>query len=245
MSGFLRRLAAGALHPQPAIHPSVGTIWSAAETMGRGTGAPAMEESIESTSEVLAPPPGRTDAEPSGAHPPQPDPHLHIPRMHPQGSIPFPDRKAHKHAMPPAIDEAAAFSPLVANPERRDVFTPPQANSAAQSNPGILPPHGISPVGAGSQSPRRTEFTTPLVPAPRMPVPAISAVRTAPAFLPPSQRPAQPAPSHAEERDAIEIHIGRIEVLAAPPRPAQPAAPGGARKSLDLGEYLRRERRPR
>jgi hypothetical protein len=76
-------------------------------------------------------------------------------------------------------------------------------------------------------------------------VPVPAGARIAPSFPPPSQRQAQPAPSLAEESDAIEIHIGRIEVLAAPPRPAQPAAPRPARKSLDLGEYLRGERRSR
>jgi hypothetical protein len=50
------------------------------------------------------------------------------------------------------------------------------------------------------------------------------------------QPPAQPA----RETDSIEIHIGRIEVLAAQPQPAPRAPAQPARKSLDLGEYLRR-----
>jgi hypothetical protein len=49
----------------------------------------------------------------------------------------------------------------------------------------------------------------------------------------------------AREPDTIEIHIGRIEVLATQPQQVQrpPAQP--ARKSLDLGEYLRRGGRTR
>ena len=41
------------------------------------------------------------------------------------------------------------------------------------------------------------------------------------------------------EGDKVEIHIGRIEVTAVPPEAPRPAATR-PRKSLDLGEYLKR-----
>jgi hypothetical protein len=55
----------------------------------------------------------------------------------------------------------------------------------------------------------------------------------------------QQEPRAAHEPDEIQIHIGRIEVTAAlPQQPARPSAPP-IRKSTDLGEYLKRDRRPR
>lgn len=59
----------------------------------------------------------------------------------------------------------------------------------------------------------------------------------------PRTLPRTPAP--ASQPDEIEIHIGRIEVAAVLPQPA-PRLPGRpVRKSLDLGEYLKRDRRSR
>jgi hypothetical protein len=251
MSGFLQRLASGVLHAQPAIHPAVGTIWSAAGMTGPGMGEPlATAEPFESSVEVRVPPlPRRTDApappatQPSTQQPAQP-------QIQPERSAPVSESAVHKDAEQPAIAEAVAFQPLVASPQRRVVSAlppAPQANANPQQSETIPPPRhqATSPEHAGAQPLHRIETARLLVPAPPIPVPAPAGARKAPSFLPPSQRQAQPAASLAEEPDSIEIHIGRIEVLAAPPRPAQPAAPRPARKSLDLGEYLRGERRSR
>jgi hypothetical protein len=248
MSGFLERLAAGVLHEQRAVHPSVGTIWSAAGTMGRELEAPGTGQPLEISSEVVAAPPRHADApQPPATQPLQLHGIRHHPRMQPERSPRIAESEGKRHAEQPVIDEAVAFRPLVVSPQRKDASALPPASrtdAAAQASESILTHrlHAPSPDDAGSRHPNRIEST--LVP-PRIPLPGPTASHTASPFLPPSPRPAQPSPSHAEERDAIEIHIGRIEVLAAPPRPAQPAAPAPARKSLDLGEYLRRERRPR
>jgi hypothetical protein len=219
MSGFLQRLALGVLHPQPAIHPAVGTIWSAAGTNEPGRNEPlATATPFESSGEVRAPlSPRRADAPAAAATQPstrQPG----KPHIQPERSEDVPESAVQ------AIVAAGAFQPLVAFPQRRVVSALPPVSQADAD------PHdrATSPKLTGPQPLHRIETT-----------------RTAPSSLPTSQRQAQPAPPLTEEPDSIEIHIGRIEVLAAAPRPAQPATPRPARKSLDLAEYLRGERRSR
>jgi hypothetical protein len=46
-----------------------------------------------------------------------------------------------------------------------------------------------------------------------------------------------------QKPDEIQIHIGRIEVIAAPPPMARPPAPSSRRGSQSLDEYLRRRDR--
>jgi len=253
MSGFLRRLAAGVLHEQRAIHPAAGTIWSAAGMTGPGImEPPGTAEPIESSSEVRArPSPRRADA-PAPPEKQQPTQHSTQqpakPLRLPEDNAPVSDSAVKRDAEQSAIAEAITFQPLVASPQRRAVATlapAPQANATTQQGEAASPPrHQVtSPEHTSSQQIPRIESTRPLAPGSRIPVPAIADARKAPSFLPPSQRQARPPQSPAEEPDSIEIHIGRIEVLAAPPRPEQPAKPKSARKSPDLGEYLRRERR--
>jgi hypothetical protein len=73
---------------------------------------------------------------------------------------------------------------------------------------------------------KRTE--SPLA-APALPSRAREAERTLPSRAAMPQR----------EPDEIRIHIGRIEVTAAPPAPA-PARVAPARKTLSLDDYLKR-----
>ena len=56
------------------------------------------------------------------------------------------------------------------------------------------------------------------------------------------QRPASSLASPRHEPDEVQIHIGRIEVTAAPPTPPR-MVPARRRASLDLGEYLKRSNR--
>jgi hypothetical protein len=223
MSGFLQRLASGVLHPQPAIHPAVGTIWSAAGMNEPGMNEPlATAEPFESSVEVRAPlSPRRADAatQPSTQPPAKP-------QVQPERSADVPEGAVQ------AIVAAGAFQPLVAFPQRRVVSALPPV-SQADADPQRQ-----------ANSPPHDRAASPELTGPR-PLHRIETTRTAPSSLPSSRRQAQPAPPLTGEPDSIEIHIGRIEVLAAAPRPAQPAAPRPARKSLDLAEYLRGERRSR
>jgi hypothetical protein len=246
MSGFLQRLASGVLHERGAIHPAAGTIWSAAGATGPGMmEPPGTAEPIEFSNEVRVPPADASAPAAMQQSAQQPA----NPQMQPSRNAAVSHRAAHGDTEQTAIAETVAFHPLVASLQRRAVSTPPpapQANATMpQSQAGPSPRQQVAlPEHPGSQQMHWIEPAQSLVP-PRIPVPAMTGARNAPSFLPPSQRHAQPAQSVVEEPDSIEIHIGRIEVLAAPSRPAQPASPRSARKSLDLGEYLRRERRSR
>ena len=218
MSGFLQRLASGVLDTRRAIHPAAGTIWSAAEM----TGPPLAAEPIESLREVGVPPSSRRAARS---------------QIQPERDAPVSEGAEHS--------EAVTFEPLVEFWQRRAVSAPQAKATAQESDSVLLPRQQASSTKQGSlQQIDRAEAVRPLVPAstPRIPAPAMAGAGKAPSFLPPSRRHAQPAQSLVEEPDSIEIHIGRIEVLTAPSRPAQSAAPRPARKSLDLREYLRRSR---
>jgi hypothetical protein len=210
---------------------------------------PGTAEPIKSSGEVRVPPSPRRPDAPARPATQQFTQKPAKPQMQPERNAPVSDSAVHEDAEQPAIAEAITFQPLVASTQRRAVSTlppAPHANETTQQSESIPPPRHpvISPENRDLQQ-NRMESTQPLVPAPRIAVPAMAGTRKASSFLPPSQRHAQPAQPAVDERDSIEIHIGRIEVLAAPSRPAQTAAPRSARKSLDLGEYLRRERRPR
>ncbi len=67
----------------------------------------------------------------------------------------------------------------------------------------------------------------------------------APATVAAPRRSAAPhrVPQPEQERDEIEIHIGRIEVTAVPQTSVRPAVQPPARKSLNLDEYLKRRNR--
>jgi hypothetical protein len=87
-------------------------------------------------------------------------------------------------------------------------------------------------VDPGSPPPERTETGAP--PSRFLRPEMVTAMRTMAKESPAVQTPpARPAP------DQIEIHIGRIEVMAVPPAaPAPP--PKRERKTMNLDEYLKR-----
>jgi hypothetical protein len=242
MSGFLQRLASSVLDAQRAIHPVVGNIWSAGEVTEPDVREPlAAAEPFESS----VPLPRRADAPAPAVTQPSTQ-QAAAPQIQPERSTPVSESAVHHDAQEPAIVEGVAFQPLVASPQHSEAIPPPPHPVTSPEHTGPLPPQPVtSPKHTAPRPPHRIEIARPLMPVPPIPVPAPAGARKAPALQPLSQRQAQPAASLPREPDSIEIHIGRIEVLAAAPRPAQPAAPRPTRKSLDLGEYLRGERRSR
>lgn len=92
-------------------------------------------------------------------------------------------------------------------------------------------------------SARGTTFTPLVAPSSREPMLQPRGVLLPSTLSRERVRPFAPVP--APQPDEIEIHIGRIDVAAVlqQPTPRLPARP--ARKPLDLGEYLKRDRRDR
>jgi len=230
MSGFLQRLARGVLQSEQTLHPDVGSIWS----------APRVPEPIETSSEILV-----------RSSPRHPD----APTAQPVPTVR--DRAPRYEVEQPTISrirlesdlaDTPAFKPLVELPQQKAVFVP-----SALQHPAEASRRGDAiPTADQSERPPELAPEFPIAQRPlpgepaRSPMPTLriaSPVAAPPHESSPFPRQLHAAPPQASEPDSIEIHIGRIEVLAAPQRPAQPAAPPPARKSLDLVDYLRRDRR--
>jgi hypothetical protein len=215
MSSYFERMASGVLQPARAIHPVLGSLWAAPSRSAE------LETSVETTSPAMA------AREPVARE----IDHARAPRGEARPFAPIADvaeplsqpRESNRSAQPfQPIAEVEPFIPAAATELR-----------AAQSEQAA---EAIEVSEVIYRGPSAAAAFTPLVAktalSPRSHSP-VAAIRPQPAAQPP------------REPDEIEIHIGRIEVTAAPqqaaPRPiAQPA-----RKSLDLGEYLRRDRRSR
>lgn len=131
---------------------------------------------------------------------------------------------------------------------------------AADASLSARPPHSTreeNPLAAARIAPQQSEAAEPaqtLVPAPFLPLlseprttgiqPAALALPPRPAAAPrPGLRPDPRRYAHAwpaqREPDEIQIHIGRIEVTAAPQAAARPAPRPAARNTLTLADYLK------
>ena len=218
MTGFLRRLATGTLHAESALHPDVGSVWTAPRTL----------EPIESFSEMSVSP--RRDGNQS------PPPTQPISDKSVEARVP-PHRTVPPRAESKLI-ESLNFAPLIAPsqsitlPSSRASASVDQneARTISDSSPAFEPAAPVLP---------RSEAAPPPLVSPR-----VATLQPTGKLVPTTFRGQSLEGQRAEEPDAIEIHIGRIEVLAAPPPPSQPS-PRPAPKSLNLGEYLGRDRRVR
>jgi len=126
--------------------------------------------------------------------------------------------------------DGGSFTPLV---------SPSKRVAVPAAGPSFAPERSQFPPASPSLSPGSDLIASPLphgdVAAPK---------RTLQSKANTFPRQARQTETNAAGPDTIEIHIGRIEVLAAPPKPIE-QAPRTTAKSLDLGEYLRGERRLR
>lgn len=226
MNGYLQRLAASAIKPARSLHPTVGSRWAAASS---GV--------VEEASETLVPMAPRT------------------------GLIGV---SSGGTARTSNLEQPMVETSHAARPEAGPVDEPARGGMEARGE-GVEAqrvrtdgrpafPTEAARVSSSAEEGEEAAAAPTEAPAapPRVFVPLLPEVRgtamQARTLMPAGGQPvrARPMGQAPPEGDAIEIHIGRIEVTAARPQSSlPPAARPAARKSLDLGEYLKRDRRSR
>jgi hypothetical protein len=221
MKGYLQRMAASAVRPQSGIHPLVGSIYAGAfadATRDAAARSGLHEEERWTTS-------------------PQPVGEERDPRVEPDASPLLQSARsevAQRGSEAPAnavarregrIDaQGAPFRPLLAAAESESAES--SGDNAANRE------RQVRSVAAFEREDSEPESSFGAL-LPRESPMAISGVRHAKAEAFQHSAPAE------REPDRVEIHIGRIEVTAVPQEAPRPA-PTRPRKSLDLGEYLKR-----
>jgi hypothetical protein len=223
MRGFLHRIAASVVRPQPSVHPFVESIYPVAR--------------LQNAAEPLP-----QQASPTGVV---------------QASIPQPQPATTRTQTPVSINEHEPLQlllPRQGTETNSAVMRPTPRSEQPESNtpspqPQVVLPRQDHP--AESSLPA-LEFVPIVVdhflrtdvpdagklPVLRplgetQPIPARGNARRQPAQIPSNSRAPQP------QSDDIQIHIGRIEVVAVPqPAPRPAAAP--VRKGMGLDEYLSR-----
>jgi len=256
MRGYLHRIAASAVRQQPAVHPFVESVYSAPRR--EEPAAPVLREERFSAaapveraaaqhfggeSRTEAPRPVQASASQPGepakheaflmnAHAEQVAPRIFSaepparmpqPRTSPIGPL---QEIVQRLTVATPAGEPEAFQPLLPRSEidpQQSADRPP-ADASRQDRPESGSPEAT----------REVPRFEPIVAKDVSPARGAAGIGRRPRVeLPPGPRSPQPP------ADEIQIHIGRIEVVAvqsAAPRPA--AAP--ARKALSLDEYLSR-----
>ncbi len=218
-------MALSVLKPGGAIHPVVGSIFSAPRAAGSfeplgevenvptGDEREVLHESVSAVATSSAP-------------------------------------ESRPRATAPAIEDESPAS-LIATPQSVAGFMLPIAGRAGSENPGLAGSKVTDQNDRRAES-SASGGETAAISAKRPYAPLISAA-LAPSPPPPSLvfpgRPeagsSQPFASQPRASDDIEIHIGRIEVAAVHPAPARTAPARPQRRAASLDEYLkRRDGRP-
>ena len=229
MSGYLQRLVNAAAGHGDAVHPRTGSIFS-----------PRAQE-------AAAPLHGSQDDEHAALPPPQARP----PVASPAGELNEPPSPVARESRPTPLFPTASEVPAA-----RTLISPPLVRAAKSGDiDGVLHPDDRpwEPRGVGGDPStdvrvvapvvRETAGASPFFATPnRIPEPR---TRSAEPTRVRSDRHSGQSERQAEwQADDIQIHIGRIEVIALPP-PA-PRAPKAPDRSVSLEAYLnRRDGRPR
>ncbi len=232
MSNYLHRLAASALRTSSAIRPLVGSLYSVSTVMSetpmeavQQEAAPFSLRQLRAESHTISSASGREARLPFSA-------------------LPVENSAAEERVEQASIDNVGThphFTPLLSDLPLREL----RNRSGVWENPGREAASASEQTAAHLES-AHSELPDSATKAfevlhQRLLQPLISPdVR----FNPPLQARSIPLTAANEraaaQSDQIEIHIGRIEVTAVP-APVTPApAPQTRRKSLDLGEYLKR-----
>jgi hypothetical protein len=258
MMGFLERLSAVAQQSAPRVHPLVESIYAAAnaeEHLAPGARFESASQPVEGGFSArrtsVSPPSPESNAAAhapvaprAGARPIHPNSHRREDALEPV--LPMREsRPAHKAISPPASaniswdSNAVDAGPLVAS--QPDPAREPQPPEQLVHGLGYLP--RIMERLVGEAAPPSHDHAPSAKPSsqPYRPLRPGDAEAQAIKASDPGRQPqtAQPARHSGAQADDIQIHIGRIEVLAVPqaaPRPATIAA----RKGQSLDEYLSR-----
>jgi hypothetical protein len=261
MSGYLQRVTASAVRSQPRVHPFVESIFPASRreepqafVFQANTQPGTQMAEVPSTKAFTPVMPSNQPAPDSAlssdtAHP-RPDPR---PKLNPVESVSTPATEPPALSTPGSVAFPVAtisadgnvFQPLLPHPGQRaqesNTSLPalpatPAPGSAVRSSSSSrawiyesIVPQGVPMPSASAQGPRPAETAKQDLPGR---TPHINSHRAAAPNAPVRRAP-------QSQTDEIQIHIGRIEVIAVPP-PAPRAVPAPARKALSLDEYLGR-----
>jgi hypothetical protein len=213
MKGFLQRLAAGTIRPERTVHPFVGAIFQGG----------VKREQIEETrwpsgpTELLETVEGHGEGNETKDHAPKGEPTINVPE-----GMPLVDRVA--SAEPPGVElpiKRKAGEEVPTARVQKSRRKEDEANGPPNVEPFVLRPlvMGVWPQSKGED--QNSGVAEPTLGA--------SQVATrAKAALPEREAPIED----------IQIHIGRIEVIAVPPQ-AQRASAVPGRKGMSLDDYLR------
>lgn len=237
MKGYLQRLAASVARPAPALHPLVGSLFGATPP-GAFAGDGARDE-------------GETTAAASAPSPVAPMQRFAPLRSGPVAELPF-DGSPNESLLAPAParadlgDEPAPVVPPTA-------FVRPDSALADTQGPREAPAQSMEPtiLLAAPETPEPARLVPAWQSHEPQPAPArMSELRTLPVATPPATPPHEPLRRAAPAAGAlhrtsaaappeIQIHIGRVEVVATAPAPVRPAGPP-ARRATSLDDYLKR-----
>jgi hypothetical protein len=225
MSGFLQRIAAAAIRPEPKLRALLGSIYAGEPGMGFAEEKPSL------------PPDPPRPIRPEASSPEQIE--THIPRPEPspgETSVHHEPLVAARQPFPPSLASVVAqltqpIVPTIYAPEHSGASTALSAQRSGRTDEPSQPP--ATPPASSSATPlsepRLAQFM-PIATHRELPQPAPSIAKQPSPHLAPGQK---------ATNDEIQIHIGRIEVIAMPPPGT--AAPAASRsRGTSLDDYLRR-----
>jgi hypothetical protein len=224
MKGFLQRMAANAVRPQGGIHPLVGSIYAGPTTRSprdvvTETGVLEEERLVtgpQSPPDEIEDLPVDPDSSPSGI----------------RGKGDKTQRGGVRQGEDsPHQGRPTSFRPLMGE---ADVQSAGRGSYGTAADTESSDRSGAIFDREGNTSLRTRDLKSESVlPGGSLSSFAIDSAQRARFDAFPRSAPVE------REGDKVEIHIGRIEVTAVPPEAPRPAA-ARPRKSLDLGEYLKR-----
>ena len=248
MSGYLQRMALSAMKPGGSIQPIVGSLFAPSPHLGRPEDAPldaVQPANPRAPGQLPQPPaerPSRHHPVSQSTEPPAESPHASELAKDPVAvSIEtftpiFPVKGGEQQDDEPR----GGHSETKASPTRELVVPDLEIETAARTGHPPAQAEAPAPSRATEAAPRQAAKPLKIKTSPPE-EPVGHGFRVVPAFKQPANRGDEMSSNGTPrtEPDEIEIHIGRIEVIAV--QPAQAARPAAlARKSMSLDEYLKR-----